>query len=379
MPYKSDAQRRFFHTDTAKKAGITDKEVNEFDQASKGKKLPEKAPRKMAFGGETNPKKETVSSMENNPSAGFADGGQVPFNGIRMADGGDTWDMIKGALGSVAQPIENAGSALMNLNPLNALAQNAAVGGVNQTLNPATGVNQNVVNALNSGTAIPPQAPASPTPAGPSLTQAAQNLQTTPGTSPDIYNGVTADQRAALYKQLLSQQASPGNLVASGVAGLGDAVARSFGGQNTDYQQRVRDIQQKNIEQRIGGADTQRQQRLQDLQANITQQENDSKSAYSSGLRQFYGQMTGKVVPSNVTAAMLKMLSGDIAKIYDSQLAAAATTMGHKVEAAKTQATMGLWQNMVHKIMGTSPTGDTTTATAPVLNQAGWSAKPRGQ
>lgn len=41
MPYKSDAQRKFFHTDTAKKAGITSKEVDEFDSASKGKKLPE--------------------------------------------------------------------------------------------------------------------------------------------------------------------------------------------------------------------------------------------------------------------------------------------------------------------------------------------------
>jgi len=42
MPYVSDAQRRFFHTDTAKKKGITSKEVKEFDTASKGMKLPEK-------------------------------------------------------------------------------------------------------------------------------------------------------------------------------------------------------------------------------------------------------------------------------------------------------------------------------------------------
>lgn len=41
MPYKSDAQRRFFHTDTARKKGITAAEVKEYDQASKGKKLPE--------------------------------------------------------------------------------------------------------------------------------------------------------------------------------------------------------------------------------------------------------------------------------------------------------------------------------------------------
>lgn len=41
MPYKSDAQRRFFHTKTAKKAGITGKEVKEFDKESKGLDLPE--------------------------------------------------------------------------------------------------------------------------------------------------------------------------------------------------------------------------------------------------------------------------------------------------------------------------------------------------
>lgn len=41
MPYKSDAQRKFFHTDTAKKKGITSDVVDEFDKASKGMSLPE--------------------------------------------------------------------------------------------------------------------------------------------------------------------------------------------------------------------------------------------------------------------------------------------------------------------------------------------------
>lgn len=45
-PYKSDAQRRFFHSPGAKKAGITKKQVKEYDEASKGKKLPEKAKKK---------------------------------------------------------------------------------------------------------------------------------------------------------------------------------------------------------------------------------------------------------------------------------------------------------------------------------------------
>jgi hypothetical protein len=42
MPYKSANQRRFFHTPTARKAGISADMVKEFDTASKGMKLPEK-------------------------------------------------------------------------------------------------------------------------------------------------------------------------------------------------------------------------------------------------------------------------------------------------------------------------------------------------
>lgn len=42
MPYKSLAQERFFHSQGAKKAGISAKTVNEFDKASKGKKLPKR-------------------------------------------------------------------------------------------------------------------------------------------------------------------------------------------------------------------------------------------------------------------------------------------------------------------------------------------------
>lgn len=42
MPYKSDAQRRFFHSEGAAKAGITPAMVVEWDSASKGKDTPER-------------------------------------------------------------------------------------------------------------------------------------------------------------------------------------------------------------------------------------------------------------------------------------------------------------------------------------------------
>jgi len=40
MPYVSDAQRRFFHSPGAKRAGISGATVREYDKASKGLNLP---------------------------------------------------------------------------------------------------------------------------------------------------------------------------------------------------------------------------------------------------------------------------------------------------------------------------------------------------
>ena len=50
MPYKSDAQRRYFHA-AEERGDISHKTVHEFDEASKGKHLPEKVEHK-AHGGE---------------------------------------------------------------------------------------------------------------------------------------------------------------------------------------------------------------------------------------------------------------------------------------------------------------------------------------
>jgi hypothetical protein len=46
MPYKSDAQRRFFHTQTARDKGISASTVREFDEASRGMNLPERKGKK---------------------------------------------------------------------------------------------------------------------------------------------------------------------------------------------------------------------------------------------------------------------------------------------------------------------------------------------
>lgn len=61
MPYKSLKQERFFHTDTARKKGIKQSTVDEFDKASKGLKLP------------------TVASSPKDPTP-------EPFNPIRKSN-----------------------------------------------------------------------------------------------------------------------------------------------------------------------------------------------------------------------------------------------------------------------------------------------------
>lgn len=42
MPYRSEAQRKFFNSKRATKAGITKKQVAEWNKKSKGKKLPKR-------------------------------------------------------------------------------------------------------------------------------------------------------------------------------------------------------------------------------------------------------------------------------------------------------------------------------------------------
>jgi len=42
MPYKSAAQRRFFHSEGAQEAGLTAADVSKWDAASKGQHPPER-------------------------------------------------------------------------------------------------------------------------------------------------------------------------------------------------------------------------------------------------------------------------------------------------------------------------------------------------
>ena len=391
---------------------------------------------KFAFGGETNPKHETLSAMENNPSAGFADGGEVKKddsdNGtlvglrelLRAAAAGESSSPVKDVVKEDKAHVDPNAPAINrqmladggDVSDADATAAMIAGGDPSQsgltrptTIGPTTmplpqpqispwlmsalskaAAPANAANAAQLGLQVPsPQpAPMGGAPQGmppvppqgatqaPAIQQILQKLQQTPNTNYDFYKNMNAGDRAALLQKLTAQQHSGGNLAASAAGGLGDAIARSYGHQNTNYQNDIEAKAQSVKEQAIGAMDTERAQKMQDMSANMALQENDPTSPYSSGMRQFVTSFTGKQVPSGVSASMLKANFGDIAKIFDSQVHAATEKAGQKVEAGKAVAGQTLFQRVANALspnVGEKSLEDTAGNGAAPASGSGWS------
>jgi hypothetical protein len=282
----------------------------------------------------------TAHGSTDSPGAqGYDDGGEV-----------DPVDMMTQAAIPSAMPtdVENGAAPLPPMNPPGA-------------------------QDLPSG--VLPNAPYYPPPNP--IAQASSAAQSIPPTNPGIYQGITADQRAALMQQLLAQKSSPGMLAAKGLGGLGDAITSAFGKSPTNAMGNIQANENANIANKIGVVDTQRQQRMQDLQANLAQQENDPNSAYSSGMRQFYSQLTGKQFPSGISASMMKSAFPDYAKIFDSQLVAQTAKGTQQVEAQKAGAAESPWKILMDRILGNpAETALQQTATGGQTSSAdngGWS------
>jgi hypothetical protein len=207
-------------------------------------------------------------------------------------------------------------------------------------------------------------------------------LNQTPPTDYNFYKDISAEDRAKLYQQMTQNQKSVPNMLASAAGGIGDAIARSYGGQNTNYQQGIMANQEAQKQGALGAMDTQRQQRMQDVQAKMAMQESDPKSPYSQGLRQFLGQITGKAVPSGMSAGMIKGLFPDYVKVFEAKTQAATAAGAQGVDAGKALMGETLWDKFKESIGLAGPAtgeaylekriGGTST---PASNTAGWAIK----
>ena len=350
------------------------------------------APNSYAFGGETNPKKETISAMENNPTAGFAKGGEVNS----YADGGNVTSAALQALGQTfGLPAQNPISSGISAALPGATSAAQAVG---STVNPST-MTPEVLNAV-MGTNVqpptpPPVDPASiiphselnnptqpnyyqpPKPATPSLGQTAQALNNTEPTNYDFYKNMSAEDRLALAQKLQQQSRSPGMLAAQALGGIGDALAAK-GGMRTNALETIRGNQQQNAGNQLGAFDTARQQMMQDVQAKMSMQAADPSSPYSQGFRSFL-QSQGVKVPSGMSAAMLQPMFADIAKLYGEKLSAATAAGAQGVEAGKALMGETVWDSFKQAVgmkgpeAGTNYLENRVGGTNTPASNGGWS------
>jgi len=271
---------------------------------------------------------------------GYADGGEVDNNDPSAISAALQQLMAPfKAVGDATQSVTNSPMAMDTMQALgnaipNPMAPDMVQGVGNMVQQPPQdppnmGEGPNVGNAQNG---MPPA------PSAPPMNKMMQNLKQTPDTNPSIYQGINADQRAALYKQLLDKQSSGGNLAAQAVGGIGDAISNSFGGQHNNFQNETRDIAAKNTENRIGSVDTQRQQKIQDMSAQMQQQSNDPNSPLSKAVRDLAEKSTGKKMPSMMPASMLEKLIPGIGELAMKQLATAEMASYHNKEIGESQA-----------------------------------------
>lgn len=351
MPFKSKAQRGFMYANHPKLA-------KEFEEATpEGAHLPEHV-KKMAYGGETNPKKETLSAMENNPTAGFAKGGEVkkePFNGIKTGDYGTLAGLHALLKKAHPQPQTEEGDELYTLtgHPDNSRPDEEYT----LTGHPHMAMGGD-----------PSQA----------LLQASQTAQNTPPTNYDFYKNMGAEERAALQQQLAQRQAGGGQAAISGLAGIGDAISNSFGKGGAQFQKGVIEQGQNATNQQLNAFDTQRQQKLQDMQGSQEMQMNDPNHPFAQGMREIL-KSQGINVPSGMNAALMLKVLGPLGELSYKQAMMGATVAnqkeGHKLEAAKGLEGRGMIQRVRDAF---SPSPETKAMQDTVAGKEDTSNAPHG-
>jgi hypothetical protein len=242
-----------------------------------------------AYGGETNPKKETIEGMENNPTAGFADGGEVQES-----------------------PFMKAVHALMNHRSDTSKADD---------IDPVVSSSSDTAKGYADGGQIP------------SLSDTTAALSSTPDTNYDFYGQLGPDQRQDLFRQLQDQKKSVPSLIASGLGGLGDSIANSFGNQHAHAQDDVIANQNQRQSAELGAFDTQREQKLQGMQANQDQMMNDPNHPIAKAMQQTL-RSAGLNVPSGMPAGVMLKVAGPLGELAMKQ-AALGVQQGQAAEAVR--------------------------------------------
>jgi hypothetical protein len=148
----------------------------------------------------------------------------------------------------------------------------------------------------------------------PQLSDTVTSLNKAPDTNYDFYKDLSSEDRQALQQKLIQQQTSAPNMIASGAAGIGDAISNSFGGKNTSFQKDLTANNQATQDRALAGFDTARAQKMQDMQGNQEMMMNDPKSPLSTSMRAIL-KTQGVNVPSGMNAALAMKALGPLGEL----------------------------------------------------------------
>lgn len=374
MPYKSKAQERWAHTESGEKA-LGSEGINEWDQASKGKKLPEK---KMADGGIVDELKQHLSNLYDKAQKGplIEDSNLQGMHDVMAKQSdlddvsdGPHYDPMKadqptGTVGEITVDVEpqkmSDGGIIGDLAKLfhsdkSDAAQADAVDTVDASTDTAKGyadggvVDDSMgVMGMDSGNPDtyklrnPPVPQLPPAPVTPSFDPHAglaphlsnPNVQppapapvaVAPPSDPNGLQNYIAqqkqqvgaygpEQQMALEKSILERQRSPGALAGSALAGLGDAVMQGVARAGPSNFQA--NLQNKIGEQGKQALDVQKNAHLEnkeDIQSQMALTAKDPASPLSKTAQTSYGPLLRELgaTPQQI-AQMPADLIGEVA------------------------------------------------------------------
>lgn len=340
MPYKSDSQRRWAHTDKGEKALGGPEGVNEWDQASKGKKLPEKV-HKMAEGGIVEDKtwkdklKDYMLSNFGKPTHEMGSNLEGFHNLLtRNSDIANSIDPVVQPSSGTTQGYAQGGVIGQDPDFINQLASGTVPG---LQFNPNAGLPPTPPPQMPPvAPPMPVQAPIAPNPINNYLDQQKAQL-----------NKYGPEQQLALSQNLLKQRQSVPQIAGRALGTMGDAimqgVARAGSGGFADRIQGQQDAVAKQQMESLEKAGT---QNIARTEANMKLDAQDPRSALSKVAQQTWGTLLAKngFKPeqiANMPASSIAALTGQTVEALKAKAEAemARASLGLKTqEAAQTKA-----------------------------------------
>lgn len=213
---------------------------------------------------------------------------------------------------------------------------------------------------IDPGSVPPPVAPMPTSQQPPDMSSVLQTASQSPSTNYSDVPDLSAEKRLALAKSILAKQQSGGNAAITGLAGLGDAIARSYGhDKEANATGNVQKIEEGQNQKALEAVDTGREQKLQDFQKHVAMSKEDPTSNISHAMRGYLKGL-GINVPSGMNASMMEKIMGPMGELASKQatMAELHSFHGEQIGEKQQEINAGKQKTKIEHPIGTMLFGD---------------------